>query len=368
MAERKYSANEVRQILQQDIDSDDDLSEAEESSEEEDCIPTPVATDNDSIQSSSSSEPEMDESATKRPPRGISQTQGQAGRVAATGGKQLQASNRKYHGGSGSREQGTKRGRGSAAAASGRSRLRQNQTWQSKDGRLTWNSTPVKEASGRLGAQNVLQNAPGPTLYAIRNVDSPLSAFQLFMRSSVLQEIVKWTNKEGSLVYGENWKDVTDKELLCFLGLSILSGVYKSRNESIQQLWSLEDGRPIFNRGMARNRFQQISRAMRFDDAIRRKEHRDNDKLAPIRRVFESWESTLQDSFVPDENVTVDEQLLTYRGRVPFKQYIPSKPGKYGIKLWMLCDSKTSYVCRLQVYTGDKKARKGNRTRVNVLC
>ena len=83
-----------------------------------------------------------------------------------------------------------------------------------------------------------------------------------------------------------------------------------------------------------------------------RREHRDNDKLAPIRRVFDTWESTLQDSFVPDENVTVDEQLLTYRGRVPFKQYIPIKPGKYGIKLWMLCDSKTSYVCRLQVYTG----------------
>ena len=64
------------------------------------------------------------------------------------------------------------------------------------------------------------------------------------------------------------------------------------------------------------------------------------------------WEATLPDAFVLDENVTVDEQLLTYRGRVSFKQYIPSKPGKYGIKMWMLCDSRTSYVHRLQIYTG----------------
>ncbi len=50
--------------------------------------------------------------------------------------------------------------------------------------------------------------------------------------------------------------------------------------------------------------------------------------------------------------MTVDEQLVTFRGRCPFKQYIPSKPGRYGIKLWALCDSKTSYVWNVQVYTG----------------
>ena len=163
---------------------------------------------------------------------------------------------------------------------------------------------------------------------------------------------MKWTNKEGSSTYGDQWIEMNEKELECFLGLLIWSGVYKSRNESIMQLWSLDDGRAIFNKTMARNRFQQISRAMRFDDAARRREHHSDDKLAPVRKIFNVWEETLQDSFFPEENVTVDEQLLTYRGRVPFKQYIPSKPGKYGIKFWMLCDSKTSYVCRLQVYTG----------------
>ena len=54
----------------------------------------------------------------------------------------------------------------------------------------------------------------------------------------------------------------------------------------------------------------------------------------------------------PGENVTVDEQLVGFQGRCPFRQYMPSKPAKYGIKFWMLCDSSTTYVWNIQVYTG----------------
>ena len=32
--------------------------------------------------------------------------------------------------------------------------------------------------------------------------------------------------------------------------------------------------------------------------------------------------------------------------------YIPSKPGKYGIKVWAACDAKNGYICNAQVYTG----------------
>ena len=54
----------------------------------------------------------------------------------------------------------------------------------------------------------------------------------------------------------------------------------------------------------------------------------------------------------PGPEVTVDERLVPYRGRRPFKQYIPSKPGKYGIKIWAACDARSSYAWNMQVYTG----------------
>ena len=152
-----------------------------------------------------------------------------------------------------------------------------------------------------------MHGTPGPTRFSVRNVDSPLAAFQLFMRSRLVKEILKWTNKEGSLVYKEAWQDTTNEEFLRYLGVLVLSGVYKSRNESIRQLWSKEDGRPIFDKSMARNRFEQITRVLRFDDAVRRRENRQADKLAAIRTVSDMWQTTLQDVFVPYENVTVDE-------------------------------------------------------------
>jgi hypothetical protein len=50
----------------------------------------------------------------------------------------------------------------------------------------------------------------------------------------------------------------------------------------------------------------------------------------------------------------------TFRGRCPFRQYIPSKLAKYRIKIWAACDDASSYVWNLQVYTGKCKCIRGS--------
>jgi hypothetical protein len=50
--------------------------------------------------------------------------------------------------------------------------------------------------------------------------------------------------------------------------------------------------------------------------------------------------------------MTVDEQLVAFRGKCPMMQYMKSKPAKYGIKFWAAVDVKTSYLCNFQVYSG----------------
>ncbi|KAJ8416746.1 hypothetical protein AAFF_G00326240 [Aldrovandia affinis] len=54
----------------------------------------------------------------------------------------------------------------------------------------------------------------------------------------------------------------------------------------------------------------------------------------------------------PGPEVTADEYPVPFRGRCPFQQYIPSKPGKYGIKIWAACDTRSSYAWNMQIYTG----------------
>lgn len=51
-------------------------------------------------------------------------------------------------------------------------------------------------------------------------------------------------------------------------------------------------------------------------------------------------------------SLTIDEQLIPSRGRCGFRQYMPSKPGKYGLKLFWCCDSKTAYPLAGEVYLG----------------
>ena len=56
------------------------------------------------------------------------------------------------------------------------------------------------------------------------------------------------------------------------------------------------------------------------------------DKLAPIRTVFEKLKSRLFELYLPSTYLSVDEHLCRYRGKCKFRQYIPAKPDKYGIK------------------------------------
>ena len=107
-----------------------------------------------------------------------------------------------------------------------------------------------------------------------------------------------------------------------------------------------------FSITLSRRRYQEILRVLRFDNAQSRRKNRSPDKLQPIREVFETWDSCLRDSYTCGSSMTVDEQLVCFRRRCPFKQYILSKPGKYGIKIWTICNSICSYTWKMQVYTG----------------
>lgn len=198
-------------------------------------------------------------------------------------------------------------------------------------------------------------NFSGPTRWAERHSNTVSDSFLLFFPPHLIDGICKWTNKEGCTRHGDKWKDLNSEEMKKYIGQLILVGVFKAKNEDVNELYSAKMGRPIFGRVMSRDRFRQITSALRFDDAEKRRKHRSPDKLGPIRDIFEEWNKTLRDNaYVLGWAVTVDEQLVTFRGRCPFRQYIPSKPGKYGIKFWVLSDAATGYVWKIEVYKGKK--------------
>ena len=134
-----------------------------------------------------------------------------------------------------------------------------------------------------------------------------------------------------------------------FVGLLLLAGVYKSKNESLIELWSERDGRST----MTLNRFKSILKYCRFDDKNTRRARAEVDKLAPIRDIWDMFIAQLPKFYKPGADLTVDEQLVAFKGKCGLRQYMPSKPAKYGINVWWNCGkAATSYPLKGQVYLG----------------
>ena len=100
---------------------------------------------------------------------------------------------------------------------------------------------------------------------------------------------------------------------------------------------------------MSEQRFKSIKGAMRFDDPARRDRR---DRLAPIRFIFDLITEKFISFVEASENLTIDEQLLEYHGRVDFWQYIGTKPGKFRIKIYWLTQAKSSYCLAGFAYIG----------------
>ena len=77
-----------------------------------------------------------------------------------------------------------------------------------------------------------------------------------------------------------------------------------------------------------------------------------HDKLAHIRPILENIRQKLESEYRPHKETSVDEAMIAYTGKLGFKQYVPLKPTKRGIKVWMRADPNNGYVNDLQVYTG----------------
>jgi len=51
-----------------------------------------------------------------------------------------------------------------------------------------------------------------------------------------------------------------------------------------------------------------------------------------------------------------DESMTAWKGWLIFKIYTPNKPYRYGIKAYLVSESKSGYICNLEVYTGKSRS------------
>lgn len=217
-------------------------------------------------------------------------------------------------------------------------------------------STTKGQSRGRISAINIVRSNRGPTRMC-RNISDPLLCFNLFIRDEIVDEIVRWTNVEMSVKRHDNttkatFKDTTKAEVRALFGILTLSAAMKDNHLSTEELFDSSFSGTRYVTVMSRDRFDFLIRCLRFDDKSLRASLRQEDPFILIRKVWELFITQRRLNYTPGEHVTIDEQLLAFRGRCLFRMYIPNKLNKYGIKIPMLCDSGTKYMLNAMPYIG----------------
>ncbi|KAF4523429.1 hypothetical protein B566_EDAN007901 [Ephemera danica] len=229
------------------------------------------------------------------------------------------------------------------------------QYYVARDG-TKWKKEPVRSA-GRRRAHNILTER-NEIRGEAQQAKSPIEFFKCFFTVDVVDKIVESTNIKINHIAGNfsrerNARETSRDEILALFGILFLAGVYKGSHINLRDLWAADgSGVEFFRATMSLNRFQFLMQQLRFDDIETREERRTTDKLAPIREIFEMLNATFASNYSASEATTIDEMLVKFRGNCSFRQYIPSKPGKYGIKIHALCDAQVPYTMKMEIYAG----------------
>ena len=191
---------------------------------------------------------------------------------------------------------------------------------------------------------------------------TPMGCYNAIVDQEVVDLIVIETNRFGEQTLGhQKWKTTTDDEITKFLGIICYMGLVKY--PKISDYWSKKKiyKNAVVPKIMARNRFQQLLRFIHFADNETADQQ---DRLYKLRPLVEKLCEKFSCLRIPDEMVAIDETMIKFRGRLFFKQYIPGKSSKYGIKLFKICDPD-GYTYKVMVYTGKENGASKNTVRAS---
>ncbi|UYV74397.1 hypothetical protein LAZ67_11003397 [Cordylochernes scorpioides] len=151
------------------------------------------------------------------------------------------------------------------------------------------------------------------------------------------------------------WKDTTLDEMMAFIGVIFNMGNVKKNQ--IRDYWSKNEllETPWFGKVMSRGRFELLYSCFSLidDSNLVPSSHPDYNPTARFEKLIEHVNNKFIYYYKPTQNLTVDESLVCLKKRTRLRQYMPQKHhGRFGVKLWMLCESKTGYCLRMKPYKG----------------
>ncbi|XP_064115032.1 uncharacterized protein LOC135221138 [Macrobrachium nipponense] len=177
------------------------------------------------------------------------------------------------------------------------------------------------------------------TVVVVRDSD----IFSLFLSDHMLAKIVLRSNDllahlrsnyhhKGNVAL----RDMDLRELKAFIGILIMSSVRSDNHTTMSDMWDLPEGNRLYRCTMSERHFTLLMRVLRFNHSATRVERVRTDHLAPNQKLFNHVVANCQKKYSPGPHLTVEEQLIPFRGRCPFRMYIQSKQASCSVALFSL--------------------------------
>ena len=188
--------------------------------------------------------------------------------------------------------------------------------------------------------------------------EKEIDFFLKFFSEDLMSHLVRETNLYADKCIANKpdpkWKPVTLEELKAYFGINIVFSIVQIPSYTLAWTSKWPFSLPAIPQIMQRERYEKINQYFHCNDVSQNPPRRapGHDKLCHVRPVLDEIGDKCVENYHPFREQSVDEGMIAFKGRLSFKQYLPAKPTKFGIKVWERASPKNGYCHEFQVYTG----------------
>lgn len=186
----------------------------------------------------------------------------------------------------------------------------------------------------------------------IKSSASPIEIFKKLFPPSLFIHIAGCTNQRIDQYNKEKRKNMikTDVgELMIVIGCNLV--MTYNRVPKLKHYWSTKQSlrNDLIASSISRNRCTFIMSKIYLNQPIKppdcTKEYYAEELISCLKFTFQKYRSD-------SSRQSIDESMVKFKGRSALKQYLPMKPVKRSVKLWVRCDAKTGYTYNMNIYSG----------------
>lgn len=173
-----------------------------------------------------------------------------------------------------------------------------------------------------------------PVVYP-SEIPSPIEYFMRYFTEEAFTEMATYTNIYAVQQNTSNWINTTASEMKIFVGIHTMMGILSFPRA--RMYWEHEFRINIIADSMSRNRFFELRTHFHV---INNEEvsPTNTDKFIKVRPLFDYLKNRFYQLPI-ERNISIDEQMVPFKGKLACKQYMRGKPNPWGIKMFLMCGS-----------------------------